>query len=133
VIDVARALYPLTWVLSLAISTGPGRCGRGNCPSSTTAPAVVYFPAGYVGLTEHFTSTYARICRKYLVSSPIVPWYYTQLIGDARTPPSLVASASFSGGWVIDADPYLGENLQWYANQNNLYVVRRGSACLLEY
>jgi glucan 1,3-beta-glucosidase len=59
---------------------------------------------------------------KYLVSAPIVPYYYTQLIGDARTPPTLVASSTFSGS-VIDADLYLGQNLQWYTNQNNLYVV----------
>jgi hypothetical protein len=72
------------------------------------------------------TLTDGPICRKYLVSSPIIPWYYTQLIGDARTPPTLVASASFSGS-VIDADPYLGENLQWYTNQNNLCVVSRSS------
>jgi glucan 1,3-beta-glucosidase len=113
-------------VLSLAISTGHARCGQGNCPSSTTAPAVVYFPAGYVDRAAHQTLTDGHICRKYLVSSPIVPWYYTQLIGDARTPPTLVASASFSGS-VIDADPYLGENLQWYTNQNNLCVVGRSS------
>lgn len=39
--------------------------------------------------------------RTYLVSAPIVPYYYTQLIGDAKTPPTLLASASFDGMAVI--------------------------------
>ncbi|KAF7974441.1 hypothetical protein HWV62_12174 [Athelia sp. TMB] len=52
-------------------------------------PAVVYFPAG-----------------TYIVSSPIIAYYFTQLIGDGRTPPTLRATAGFSGIAVIDADPY---------------------------
>lgn len=39
--------------------------------------------------------------RTYLVSSPITTYYYTQLIGDAKTPPTLLASASFNGIAVI--------------------------------
>jgi hypothetical protein len=30
------------------MSSGSGRCGNGVCPSSTTAPAIVYFPPGCV-------------------------------------------------------------------------------------
>lgn len=48
-----------------AISDG-GRCGA-NCGSSTIYPAVVYFPPG-----------------NYLVSSSIIQYYNTQLIGDVR-------------------------------------------------
>jgi hypothetical protein len=51
---------------SSAISSGNGRCGNNNCPSSSTAPALVYFPPG-----------------TYKISAPIVAWYYTQLVGDA--------------------------------------------------
>ncbi|KAF8831726.1 hypothetical protein HHX47_DHR1001195 [Lentinula edodes] len=54
------------------------------------SPAVVFFPQG-----------------TYLVSSPIIAYYYTQLIGDARVPPTLLASPSFAGMAVIDADPYI--------------------------
>lgn len=77
--------------------------------------------------------------RTYLVSTPLIPYYYTQLIGDARKPPTLLAAASFTGMAVIgssyiylylfetlrllsDADPYIpgGGGAQWYINQNNL-------------
>ncbi|KAG6814280.1 hypothetical protein H0H92_013405 [Tricholoma furcatifolium] len=62
----------------------------------------------------------------YLVSSPIIAYYYTQLIGDAQNPPTLLASASFSGIAVIDADPYIpgGGGSQYYINQNNLCAFR---------
>lgn len=39
--------------------------------------------------------------RTYLVSAPIIAYYYTQLIGDAKSPPTLLAAASFSGMAVI--------------------------------
>ncbi|KAI5124386.1 hypothetical protein M0805_008989 [Coniferiporia weirii] len=94
-----------TAAINSAMSSG-SRCGNGGCDSTTTSPAIVYFPQG-----------------KYLVSSPIIAWYYTQMIGDARNPPTLVASAGFSGMAVIDADPYIpgGSGSQWYTNQNNFY------------
>ncbi|KAG6891330.1 hypothetical protein C0992_008784 [Termitomyces sp. T32_za158] len=46
-----------------------------------------------------------------------------QLIGDAKHPPTLLASASFSGMAVIDADPYIpgGGGSQFYTNQNNFF------------
>ncbi|EEB88176.1 hypothetical protein MPER_14128, partial [Moniliophthora perniciosa FA553] len=53
----------------------------------------------------------------YLVSSPIIAYYYTQLIGDARDPPTLLASEDFNGIAVIDVDPYLAGGAQWYQNQ----------------
>ncbi|KIK63593.1 glycoside hydrolase family 55 protein [Collybiopsis luxurians FD-317 M1] len=90
-----------TAAINNAISSG-SRCGGGSCPSSTLTPALVFFPQG-----------------TYLVSSPIIPYYYTQLIGDARNPPTLLASPSFAGMAVIDADPYIpgGGGAQWYINQ----------------
>ena len=36
-----------------------------------------------------------------MVSSPIIALYYTQLIGDAKTPPILLAAVSFEGMAVI--------------------------------
>ncbi|KAJ3726382.1 exo-beta-1,3-glucanase [Lentinula guzmanii] len=94
-----------TAAINNAISSG-GRCGGGSCASSTVSPAVVFFPQG-----------------TYLVSSPLIAYYYTQLIGDARKPPTLLASPSFVGMAVIDADPYIpgGGGAQWYTNQNNFF------------
>ncbi|KAG6850606.1 hypothetical protein H0H93_011274 [Arthromyces matolae] len=70
--------------------------------------------------------------KTYLVSAPIVAYYYTQLIGDAKNPPTLLASSSFSGMAVIgmtdahlpDANPYIpgGGGSQYYTNQNNLHL-----------
>ncbi|KAJ3560072.1 hypothetical protein NP233_g11075 [Leucocoprinus birnbaumii] len=93
-----------TAAINAAIQAG-SRCGQG-CGSSTVTPAIVYFPKG-----------------TYLVSAPIIAYYYTQLIGDARSPPTLLASASFDGMAVIDADPYIpnGGGSQYYINQNNFF------------
>ncbi|KAJ7168214.1 exo-beta-1,3-glucanase [Mycena crocata] len=94
-----------TAAINAAITAG-NRCGGGSCPSSTVTPAVVFFPKG-----------------TYLVSHSIIPYYYTQLIGDAKSPPTLLAAASFTDIAVIDADPYIpgGNGAQWYTNQNNFF------------
>jgi glucan 1,3-beta-glucosidase len=55
------------------------RCGEG-CGSSTIVPAVVYFPSG-----------------TYKISTPIVSWYYTQMIGDAKRIPVIKAARNFDG------------------------------------
>lgn len=91
-----------TEAINRAISDG-GRCGLG-CPSSTLSPALVYFPAG-----------------TYLVSKPIVQYYYTQLVGDATNPPTIKSSADFSGMAVIDSDPYEDDGTSWWVNQNNFF------------
>ncbi|THG98774.1 hypothetical protein EW026_g3453 [Hermanssonia centrifuga] len=100
-----------TAAINAAISSG-SRCGEG-CDSTTTAPAIVYFPSG-----------------SYKVSTPLIALYQTQLIGDARNPPTLLAAPSFSGIALIGkfynstthyADPYLGDNWQYYTNQNNFF------------
>ncbi|KAF9229792.1 glycoside hydrolase family 55 protein [Gyrodon lividus] len=90
--------------INAAMSEG-NRCGPG-CESSTLTPAIVYFPPG-----------------KYVVSSPINTYYYTQMIGDARRPPTILACSNFSGLAVIDADPYIpgGAGAQWFINQDNFY------------
>jgi glucan 1,3-beta-glucosidase len=97
-----------TAAINAAVAEG-NRCGQG-CDSSTTTPAIVYFPPG-----------------TYVVSKPIVQYYYTQFIGDALSLPTLKASASFEGMAVIDADPYIpgGNGANWYTNQNNFYRQMR--------
>ncbi|KAJ7184275.1 exo-beta-1,3-glucanase [Mycena filopes] len=102
-----------TAAINNAISSG-NRCGAG-CNSSTVTPALVYFPQGV-----------------YLVSQPIIAYYYTQLIGDAKNPPTLLAAASFVGMAVVDADPYIpgGDGAQWYQNQNNLIPATTSGTCL---
>lgn len=77
-----------TEAINKAVSDGD-RCGEG-CDSSTTTPALVYFPAG----------TYA-------VSAPLIQYYYTQFVGDINNLPTIKATAAFEGMAVIDADPYI--------------------------
>ncbi|KAI0266055.1 beta-1-3-glucanase [Gloeopeniophorella convolvens] len=90
-----------TAAINAAISAG-GRCGEG-CASSSTTPATVFFPQG-----------------TYVISNPIVLFYYTELVGDAKNPPTLLASPTFTGLAVIDADPY-GANGNFWVSDNNLY------------
>ncbi|KAI9726453.1 MAG: hypothetical protein M1828_001275 [Chrysothrix sp. TS-e1954] len=91
-----------TAAINSAISSGD-RCGQG-CDSSTTSPAIVYFPPG-----------------TYVVSKPIVQYYYTQLIGDALKLPTIKAAASFQGIAVIDSDPYADGGVNWYVDTDNFY------------
>ena len=90
-----------TAAINAAITDG-NRCGQG-CDSSTVTPALIYFPPG-----------------TYLVSTPLIQYYYTQFVGDAVTLPTIKAATSFTGIAVIDSDPY-GSSGNWYTNQNNFY------------
>ncbi|KAL2162242.1 hypothetical protein VTH06DRAFT_7155 [Thermothelomyces fergusii] len=83
-----------TAAINAAITAG-NPCNRG-CASTTMTPAVVYFPAG-----------------TYLISSSIKPAYFTQLIGDAASPPTLKATSNFAGFGLIDSNPYYTEVLNW--------------------
>ncbi|PGH15940.1 hypothetical protein AJ79_02107 [Helicocarpus griseus UAMH5409] len=91
-----------TEAINQAISSGE-RCGLG-CDSSTVTPAIVYFPPG-----------------TYVVSKPIIQYYYTQIVGDALNPPVIKAAPSFAGIAVIDSDPYESDGSNWYTNQNNFF------------
>jgi glucan 1,3-beta-glucosidase len=95
-----------TAAINKAISSG-GRCGKG-CDSSTTTPAIVYFPPG-----------------TYVVSKPIQQYYYTQIVGDAAELPVIKASAKFAGMAVIDSDPYEDDGSNWFTNQNNFFRAIR--------
>ena len=65
------------------------RCSPGSCSSSTNKPAVVYFPAG-----------------TYVISSSIVMYYQTIMLGNPNNIPTLRATATFSGFGLIDGDLY---------------------------
>ncbi|ETN43061.1 uncharacterized protein HMPREF1541_02219 [Cyphellophora europaea CBS 101466] len=87
-----------------------GRCGMG-CNSSTIQPALVYFPPG-----------------TYRISKPIVMPYYTQMVGDATSPPTIKGLSTFEGIALIDSNPYYpgisnpdGTGINWYRNQNNFF------------
>ncbi|PGH27695.1 hypothetical protein AJ80_00710 [Polytolypa hystricis UAMH7299] len=89
-----------TEAINRAISDG-NRCGA-DCRSSTVYPAVVWFPAG-----------------TYLVSSSIIQYYNTQLLGDPTNVPTILAATSFVGLGVITSDVYVGETEEWYLSTNN--------------
>ncbi|KAK7716836.1 hypothetical protein SLS57_006518 [Botryosphaeria dothidea] len=91
-----------TEAINSAISDG-NRCGD-NCDSTTVTPALVYIPPG-----------------TYIVSKPIVQYYYTQIVGDIVDLPVIKAAAGFQGMAVIDADPYNDDGSNWYTNQNNFF------------
>ena len=83
-----------TAAINLAISSG-GRCGPG-CASSSTTPAIVYFPGG-----------------TYVISSSIIDYYYTQLIGNPNCPPVLKATPDMKGLGIIDGNQYQSWGLAW--------------------
>lgn len=91
-----------TVCINTAISSG-ARCGH-NCGSSTIHPGLIYFPSG-----------------KYKISSPIIMYYYSQLVGNALDPPTIVAASEFQGISMIDANPYDEAGNNWYTNQNNFF------------
>ena len=91
-----------TQAINKAIADG-NRCGK-NCDSSTTNPALIYFPPG-----------------TYSVSAPIVQYYYTQFVGDAVELPTIKATSNFKGMAVIDSDPYEDGGANWFTNQNNFF------------
>ena len=87
-----------------------GRCSLG-CDSSTTQPAIVYFPPG-----------------TYRISKPIVMPYYTQVVGDAISLPVIKGLPTFEGIALIDSNPYIpgvsnpdGSGINYYTNQNNFF------------
>lgn len=87
-----------TAAINAAITAG-SRCGQG-CDSSTTTPALIYFPPG-----------------TYSISAPLIQLYYTQFVGDAVSVPTLKATAGFQGIALIDSDPYAAGGINWYTNQ----------------
>ena len=86
------------------------RCGKG-CNGSTIKNAIVYIPPG-----------------TYLISTTIPLPFGTQVIGDANTRPTILASKNFIGMGVLSTDEYTGGgkgtdglDQQYYVNTANFY------------
>jgi hypothetical protein len=88
------------------------RCGA-NCGSTTTLGAVVYFPSG-----------------TYIISTPIIQYYYTQFVGNPTSKPVIKGSFNFTGIALFDSDFYIpgGNSGEWYINQSNFYRQIRNFA-----
>ncbi|KAN0112368.1 glycoside hydrolase family 55 protein [Hyaloscypha variabilis] len=91
-----------TAAINAAIAYG-NRCAN-NCGSSSVKGALVYFPPG-----------------TYLVSSPIISLYGTQLVGNPNNFPVILAAPSFSGLGVISSDVYTGGTGEYYIDTNNFF------------
>lgn len=93
-----------TEAINRAITDG-NRCGEA-CGSSSITPAVVYFPSG-----------------TYLVSAPLIQYYYTQFVGNPNALPTLKAAPTFAGIGVISANTYIpgASGAEWYVPQSNFY------------
>ncbi|GLI75810.1 hypothetical protein PoHVEF18_004076 [Penicillium ochrochloron] len=89
-----------TAAINSAISDG-GRFGPASRESSTTTPAIVYFPAG-----------------TYLISSSIIDYYFTQLIGNPNSIPVIKATPGFTGLGLIDGDQYQSDGNQGWGSTN---------------
>ncbi|KAI0154698.1 glycoside hydrolase family 55 protein [Xylariaceae sp. FL1272] len=110
-----------TAAIAAALNAGNNRCLQG-CASTTKTPAVVYFPAG-----------------TYIISSSLIPPYFTQLIGDPTNRPVLKATANFQGFGLIDGNHYYTSDLNWvstnvfYRQMRNFVIdttaVAPGTAC----
>jgi len=81
------------------------RCGA-ECGSTTMLGAVVYFPRG-----------------TYLISTPIIQYYYTQFIGNPISKPTIKGTFNFTGIALFDSDFYIpgADGAEWYINQSNFY------------
>lgn len=86
-----------TAAINRAISDG-ARSNPASGVTSTNQAAVVYFPPG-----------------TYLISSSIIDYYYTQIIGNPNCLPTIKATAGFSGFGLIDGDPYGANGLSFGA------------------
>ncbi|KAK4865561.1 hypothetical protein LT330_009349 [Penicillium expansum] len=89
-----------TAAINAAISAG-GRFGPASRQSSTTTPAIVYFPSG-----------------TYLISTSIIDYYFTQLIGNPNAMPVIKATAGFVGLGMIDGDQYQNDGNQGWTSTN---------------
>ncbi|KAI1847023.1 hypothetical protein JX266_006898 [Neoarthrinium moseri] len=104
VTDDTAAINRAVVAMSSSDST-PARCGQ-TCASTTMLGAMVYFPPG-----------------TYMISTPIIQYYYTQFVGDATNRPTLKGVHNFTGIALIDTDVYIpgGNGAEWYINQSQFY------------
>ncbi|KAI3333006.1 pectate lyase superfamily protein-domain-containing protein [Ustulina deusta] len=88
-----------------ASDTSTLRCA-GDCGSTTTLGAVVYFPPG-----------------TYLISTPIIQYYYTQFVGNPNNRAVIKGTFNFTGIALVDSNVYItgGNGDEGYINQSNFY------------
>ncbi|KAJ5087004.1 Pectin lyase fold/virulence factor [Penicillium alfredii] len=89
-----------TAAINAAMSDG-GRFGPADRMTSTTTPAIVYFPSG-----------------TYLISSPIIDYYFAQIIGNPNAIPVIKATSGFTGLGMIDGDQYQNDGNQGWISTN---------------
>jgi glucan 1,3-beta-glucosidase len=65
------------------------RCGA-DCSATSTRGAVVYFPPG-----------------EYLISKPIMQYYFTVFVGHPTSRPTIKGSKNFKGIALMDTDYYI--------------------------
>jgi glucan 1,3-beta-glucosidase len=89
------------------------RCGwLTKCGSTTTQGALVYFPVN-LSLFDLMLQSNLEQRGKYLIKKPIIHYYYTQLVGDAISKPTIVASPDFGLSdlsavlVMIESNPYV--------------------------
>ncbi|TPX15415.1 uncharacterized protein E0L32_004395 [Thyridium curvatum] len=71
-----------------------GRCTPGKCNTTSTTPALIYFPPG-----------------TYVISKPILNAYLTSVVGNPECMPVIKGSSSFRGAWLFDGNQYgIGPN-----------------------
>ncbi|KAH8703204.1 putative exo-beta-1,3-glucanase [Talaromyces proteolyticus] len=90
-----------TAAINKAISDG-NRNGPASGVTTSTTPAIVYFPAG-----------------TYLISTSIIDYYFTQLIGNPNSPAIIKATSGFTGLGLIDGvDQYQSSGNQGWTSTN---------------
>jgi len=91
-----------TAAINAAIRSG-NRCIAYECVGTTTTPAVVYFPAG-----------------TYLISSSIINYYYTQIIGDPTSMPVIKGSDRFQTTTIglLEGDKYMDNGRLSFVSTN---------------
>ena len=96
-----------TAALQNAITAGNSAGSRAAHVFGTTGqPAVVYLPEGV-----------------YLISSPLQLYVGTVIMGNPLSPPTIKASAGFSGDFLIyGKDPNLGSTINFYIAMKNLVL-----------
>lgn len=92
-----------TQAIQNAISSG-NRVSPATNLGSTTTQALVYFPPG-----------------EYLISKPIVDYFFTQLIGNPNCMPVIKAAPGFEGGFMFDGDPYNNQGQLGETSTNLFY------------
>jgi glucan 1,3-beta-glucosidase len=101
-----------------------GMCGEA-CGSSTIQGAIIYFPVcDSIVILFYLCPDVSEKPGKYLISSPIIQYYYSLFIGDANSVPHIIGSANFTGIALIDTDFYIpgGNGAEWCKYSQVPYV-----------